>query len=147
MTIKFYKNLSDKHEVDKKITQVGNDLTGTLRNDSAIVDPVILIEDFTSFNLASCNYAYISEFGRYYYITEIIVKSDKLYEIHMHVDVLMSFKTGIRSNKAVISRQQNLMDLYLNDGVFKTKAYPKYDIIKFPTGFTGYHYVLTVAGS
>ena len=147
MTIKFYKNLSDKHEVDKRITQVGNDVTGTLRNDSPIIDPVILIEDFNSFNPATCNYAYISEFGRYYYVTEIIVTSDKLYEIHMHVDVLMSFKSGIRSNRAVIARQQKVFDYYLNDGVFKCKAYPKFDIYSFPTGFTGYHYVLTVAGS
>lgn len=147
MTIKFYKNLSDKHEVDKRITQVGSDVTGTLRNDSPIIDPVILIEDFTSFNPATCNYAYIEAFGRYYYITEIILTTDKLYEIHMHVDVLMSFKSGIRSNRAVIARQQNLTDLYLNDGVFKCKAYPKFDIMKFPTGFTGFHYVLTIAGS
>ena len=147
MIIKFYKNLSDKHEVDKNIMQIGSDVTGTLRNNSPIIDPVVLIEGFTSFNPAKCNYARIVEFNRYYYITEIILRSDKLYELHMHVDVLMSFKSGIRSNNAIISRQQNLKDLYLNDGVFKCKAYPKFDIMKFPTGFSGYHYVLTVAGS
>ena len=147
MTIKFYKNMSDRHEVDKNITQVGSDVTGTLRDACPIIDPVIVIEDFTNFNPATCNYAYISDFGRYYYITEIVLLSDKLYQIKMHVDVLMSFKSGIRSNRAIIARQQNLKDLYLNDGVFKCKAYPKFDIIKFPTGFSGYHYVLTIAGS
>lgn len=147
MTIKFYKNLSDRHEVDKNITQVGSDVSGTLRDACPIIDPIITIEDFTNFNPATCNYAYISDFKRYYYITEIVLLSDKLYQLKMHVDVLMSFKSGIRSNRAIISRQQNLKDLYLNDGVFKCKAYPNFDIMKFPTGFSGYHYVLTIAGS
>ena len=147
MTIKFYRNKSDKHEVDKNITQIGSDVNGTIREDCPIIDPVITIQDFTSFNPATCNYAYISAFGRYYYITEVILKTDVIYEIHMHVDVLMSFKSGIRSNRAVIARQENLKNLYLNDGVFKTKAYPKFDIIKFPSGFQDFHFVLSVAGT
>ena len=145
MTLKLYTNSSDRNHLDKVITQQGSDISGTLREDCSIVDPVITIESITGFNLASCNYAYISEFGRYYYITNIVCKG-KLYELHMHCDVLMSFKSQIRGNSAVISRNQGVYNLYLQDGVFKTEAFPHYQIMKFPSGFSGYHYIFSVAG-
>ena len=145
MTLKLYTNTSDRNHLDKVITQQGSDISGTLREDCSIVDPVIKIESITNFSLASCNYAYISEFGRYYYITNIVC-TGKLYELHMHVDVLMSFKSQIRGNSAVISRNQGVYNLYLQDGVFKTEAFPHYQIMKFPSGFSGYHYIFSVAG-
>lgn len=145
MTLKLYTNTSDKNHLDKNITQQGTDISGTLREDCSIIDPVISIEAITNFNLKTCNYAYISEFGRYYYITNIVC-SGKLYELHMHCDVLMSFRSQIRGNNAVIARQENAYNLYLADGVFKTYADPHYQIMKFPSGFSGYHYILAVAG-
>ena len=43
-------------------------LEGTLKEESSIVDPVILIEKD---NPIEANYAYIAEFERYYYIKDI----------------------------------------------------------------------------
>ena len=146
MTIKIYKNLSDNNVLDKNITQMGSNLTGTLKEECSIIDPVITIEDFTSFDIKSANYAYITEFGRYYYINNIICITDKLFELHMHVDVLKTYASEIRSNSAVISRQESQYNLYLQDGVFKTYANPHYEIKKFPSGFSGYHFIFSVAG-
>ena len=145
MTLKLYTNTSDRNHLDKVITQQGSDISGTLRDDCSIVDPVITIQSITGFSLASCNYAYITEFGRYYYITNIVC-TGKLYELHMHCDVLMSFKSQIRGNSAVIARNESTYNLYLADGVFKTYANPHYQIKKFPSGFSGFHYVLTISG-
>ena len=145
MTLKLYTNSSDRNHLDKNITQQGSDISGTLRDDCSIVDPVITIQSVTGFNLASCNYTYITEFGRYYYITNIVC-TGKLYELHMHCDVLMSFKSQIRGNSAVIARNESTYNLYLADGVFKTYANPHYQIKKFPSGFSGFHYVLTISG-
>lgn len=146
MTIKIYKNLSDNNVLDKNITQLGSDLTGTLKEECSIIDPVITIEDFTSFDIQTANYAYITAFGRYYYINNIICITDKLFELHMHVDVLKTYASGIRNNSAVISRQERQYNLYLQDGVFKTYANPHYEIKKFPSGFSGYHFIFSVAG-
>ena len=145
MRIKFYNNLSDKVVVDKNITQIGSDMTGTLRDDCSIVDPVIKVEGIVGSNLTSCNYAYIEEFGRYYYITNIVC-SGKLFEVHMHVDVLMTYKSGIRTNSAVISRQENNYNLYLQDGVFKTYSQPHIQVAQFPNGFTDFNFIFCVAG-
>ena len=141
MTIKLYSNTSDKIVVDKNITQVGADITGTLREDCSITDPVIKMET----NPIGSNYAYISEFGRYYYINNIVC-TGKLFELHMHVDVLMSYRSDIRTNSAVISRQEKQYNLYLQDGVFKTYSQPHYEIKQFGTGFTDFQFVFCVAG-
>ena len=148
MTVKFYKNKSDKLVVDKQLTQIGNTISdAVIKENISITDPVFFLKDFTSFNVATANYVYISDLERYYYITDIAIIGQSLYEIHCHVDVLKSFASGIRSNYAVISRQENLKDLYLNDGVFKTKSNPSFETIQFPSGFSDYYYFLTVAGS
>ena len=145
MTIKFYENLSDKNHVDKVITQVGTDITGTLRDDCSIINPVLQLENFSGLDLTRVNYAYIVEFGRYYYINNITLRN-KLYEISMHVDVLMSYKDKIRSNTAVVSRQENNYNLYLQDGVFKTEAFPHIQIVQFPDGFSDFNFIFSVAG-
>ena len=145
MNISLYTNSSDKNHIDKNIKQMGTTMSGTLREDCSITDPVIKIEHITDFNIATCNYAYIPAFGRYYYINDIVC-TGKLYELHMHVDVLMSFKSQIRNNSAVIARNESSYNLYLADGVFKTYANPHYQIKKFPSGFSGFHYVLTISG-
>lgn len=145
MTIKFYTNLSDKIVVDKEISQIGSDVTGTLREGCSIIDPVIKFEAPTGINLLSANYAYISEFGRYYYINNIKCVGN-LFECYMHVDVLKTYESGIRSNSAVVARQENRFNLYLQDGVFKTYSQPHIQIAQFPSGFTDFNFVFSVAG-
>lgn len=145
MTIQLYTNLSDNAVVDKKITQVGSDITGTLREGCSIIDPIIKLESTVSGHLDDCNYAYITEFGRYYYINNIKCIGN-LFELHMHVDVLKTYATGIRSNSAVIARQEHLYNLYLQDGVFKTYSQPHIQIAQFPSGFDEFHFIFSVAG-
>lgn len=145
MTIKLYNNLSDKIVVDKNITQLGTDLTGTLRENCSVIDPVIKVKGIVGSNLPDTNYAYISEFARYYYITNIVCVGN-LFELHMHVDVLMSYRSDIRSNNAVVSRQEKQYNLYLQDGVFKEQANPHYEIKKFPSGFTSFNFILAISG-
>ena len=84
-------------------------LTGTLREESSIVNPVIMIELPTETDLSDnptylegtkFNYAYIPEFQRYYFVTEVVSVKMHLWRIHLHVDVLMSFKKDIfRANQ------------------------------------------------
>ena len=149
MNAKFYHNYSDNKVVDKSLTQIGSTISSAVIKDNvSVTDPVFTLHDFTSFNPATANYCYIDDLKRYYYITDIVILTPSVYEIHCHVDVLKTYAAGIRSNSAVICRQQNkgMYDLYLTDGVFKTKAYSKYDIIKFGSGFTSEHFVFSVAG-
>jgi len=145
-TIKCYQNLSENNVVDKYISQVGSDLEGNLKDNCSIIDPVIMIQGIPGDNIAKLNYIYIPSFSRYYYVNNIEIENTNLFILHCHVDVLMTYKAGIRSNSAVIARQENAYNLYLPDSAFKTYSNPHYQIVKFPSGFSGFHYVLTVAG-
>lgn len=144
MTINLYTNLSEKNHLDKDITQQGS-ITGTLKEDCSIINPVIKVESFYGFDLTTCNYAYIPEFDRYYFINNINCVG-KLYELNMHVDVLSTYKSAIRSNTAIVSRQQNNYNLYLQDGNFKTYAFPHMQIEQFPNGFDSFNLIFSVAG-
>lgn len=145
MKLTLYTNNDDNRVVTKNITQL-QELTGTLRANTSIVDPVIQVENFNNALAAVCNYAKIDEFGRYYYVNDIVF-TGLLYEIHMHVDVVSSFQTQLKQLDAVVSRQENLYNLYLQDGLFKTYQNPNIAVYPFSGSFTDYQYILCVAGA
>lgn len=119
MTIKLYKTPSEVN----KVTKVLNDelsLTGELRESSSVITPIIKIEDD---DLTDYNYAYIPDFGRYYFITNITSVRNDLWELAMRVDVLMTYADEIKANTAVIARNSNLWNLYYQDEQFKILNY------------------------
>lgn len=144
MNIKFYTNLSEKNAITKNITLL-DDFTGTLREESSVIDPVIT---FTSLsNLSACNYAYIPEFGRYYFVDNVTCLRNNYYQVSMHVDVLMTYKDQILANSAIIERNEIQYDLKINDGLFKTQQNPRIAQFEFPSGFTNWDFVLALAGN
>ena len=144
MNITFYKNYSEKNHLDKNLTQMGT-ISGTLREDCSVINPVIKIEAFSGFDLTLCNYCYIPSFGRYYFINNIKCVG-KLFEIEAHVDVLSTYKATIRKNSAIISRQAEHYNLYLQDGNIKTYAFPHMQVAQFAGGFDSFNLILSVAG-
>lgn len=143
MNIILKRNNSENNHIGKDLTTIAT-LEGSLKNESSIVDPVILVElsELTDFN-----YLEIPKFGRSYFVRDVISVRNNLAEIHCHVDVLESFQGEIKAQRAVIRRQENRWNLYLDDGIFRT--YQNSDIITkiFPSGFSSQlEFVLAVAG-
>lgn len=138
-------NNSEKERLDKSITDIAT-ISGTLREKTSLIDPVIVIEGDLS-NYVNCNYMTIQAFNRSYFINNITSVSNNLFEISAHVDVLTTYKTQIRTNDAIIARQEKKWNLYLNDGVFKTYQNPFIVTKAFPSGFTSQHFVFSVAGN
>lgn len=144
MDITLQINNSEKNKLDKSITDIVT-LSGTLRDQTSIINPVIVIEgDLSSF--VNCNYMTISAFNRSYFINNITSINNNLFEISAHVDVLSTYKSQIRENSAIIARQEKKWNLYLNDGVFKTYQNPYIVTKAFPSGFTQQHFIFSVAG-
>lgn len=135
---------SDKTKLDKDVTDIAT-LTGTLKSGTSIINPTILFDGDLS-GYVACNYMTISSFGRSYFVTNIRSVRANLFEITAHVDVLSSFKTQIRQNDAIIKRQENLWNLYLNDGSFRVYQNPNVICKEFPSGFNTQEFVLAVAG-
>lgn len=137
-------NNSEKNRLDKSITDIVT-LTGTLRAETSIIDPVIVVEgDLSSF--VNCNYMTITAFNRKYFVNNIRSIRNDLFEITAHVDVLSTYAPQIRANSAIIARQEKKWNLYLNDGVFKTYQNPFIVTKAFPSGFTQQHFIFSVAG-
>lgn len=147
--IDFFVNASATNVVDKDLTQTSHNL-GTLRDGSSIIDPVILLEvEQAGWPYTNANYMYIQEFNRYYYVTNIISVHNRLWEIHAHVDVLMSYKEQIRQQTAIVARQESKYNLYLDDGIFMVYQNPLIQTLYFSNEapFEQQEFVLVVAGS
>ena len=136
---------------DKKI-KIGKNpttllsLDGTLKVQTSIIDPTIIIESSDAVNLLKCNYMTIPSFNRSYFISDIKSVSNKLWEIYAHVDVLDSFKDEILANTAIIARQEKEWNLYLDDGTFKSYQNPLVMTQTFPQGFNSQEFILITAG-
>lgn len=144
MNITLYVNHSEKNKIDKNLT---NDfsLSGSLRDATNIVNPVILIEIN---EISNYNYCYISDFKRYYFITDITVIRTGLFAISLMVDVLESFKTDIKNLSVILLNTQNVgLNNYLPSQVFRNNVKSKTDIINFPSGLNNSgEFILITAG-
>lgn len=122
MNIVLYNNKSENNKVDKELTQSVT-LTGNVKNETSIVNPTILVEG----NPIGKNYAYIADFERYYFIKDVKVIRSNLFEIDMTCDVLMTYKSSIRSMFAIVERNQYRINKYLPDTEIKYST--DYDVI------------------
>lgn len=135
---------SEKNKVQKTLTDIAT-LSGTLRAETSIIDPVITIEGDLAL-YTGCNYLTIPSFGRSYFVQNIRSIRNGLFEISAHVDVLSSYGDQLMEQQAIIRRQENDWNLYLNDGVFKVYQDPIVLTMPFPSGFSGPEFVLAIAG-
>ena len=138
-------NGSELNKVTKTINNIVT-VTGTLKDGTSIIDPIILIDcDITG--LTGCNYLTISAFGRSYFVNNIRSIRNGLAEFSCHVDVLSTYADQIREHDAIIKKQENTWNLYLNDGSFKVYQNPMVLTKAFPSGFSTQEFVIAVAGS
>ena len=147
MEISFYNNVSEKEKIGKTLKNKKS-LTGFLKQATSVINPIITIEIE---NPSQFNYCHIPQFHRYYFINDMINVRNNLWEIHMKVDVLESFKTQIKANKAIVekSEQSASSNEYFNDGsTFYHDSREYNEIAMFQMGFdTAPSYILITAGA
>ena len=130
MNILLYKTTNANNDLNKTISDKV-ELVGALRDASSIIAPSILIQS----NPIGYNYAYIPEFGRYYYIKNITAFRKGAYIVDLKCDVLMSFKEEILNMSGIVSRLTS-GDEYANRDI-KTKCLETHRKIVFEnTPFT-----------
>ena len=147
MTIVFYNNYSEKNVINKTIDSLtALTLTGELRKSTSVKTPVIDVE--YSESIIGYNYCYITEFARYYFITDIKSIRNGLWEISMRVDVLMSFSNDILSSEAIIDHETSPeFSEYIQSDIWQDLVKDKTDIINFSSGLSeSGGYVLITAG-
>ena len=144
MTIDIQYTSSEYNRVDKQVLTLTR-LEGALRNNVDTINPEIVIEGNIQ-DVSGANYLTIYPFKRHYFIRSIESLKNGVYMIKAHVDVLNTYATAIKGNTAIIHRQANKYNLYLDDGVMKIYQNPIIETYTFPNGFSNLMYVMPVVG-
>lgn len=143
MDIILYTNSSERQAITKTLSNATT-LTGSLRNESSVIKPDFIIE---ATNPSGFNYCYISEFGRYYFITDIISIRTNLWRIKCEVDVLMSFHDEILNLLVTVNDATSDDERYMSGDVWQANVKTKTDVINFPSGLLDDgEYILITSG-
>lgn len=103
MEIKLYSTLDNDNVINKDLT-LKHTFNIKLKNDTDIINPVILVNDKGTMNFKECNYCYLSGFNRYYFIRTIDSMNNNVWGLHLECDVLESFKDDILNSHAEYKR-------------------------------------------
>lgn len=143
-TISLFKTASENNRVVKTLTDE-KQLSGELRNQTSVLNPSIRIE--SADNISAYNYAYISEFGRYYYITDIVSVRTNCWTVSLRCDVLMSYSDQIKAITGVVVRQESNPNKLLVDRLERLQSNKEIDILYYPDAFSkNLQFVLVTAG-
>lgn len=108
MQIKLFK-ISKRNNSTKRPNYDGNDFECFLKDSTSVVAPVVIMEFTYHTKYYDYNYAYIPDFNRYYFITDII-SSGKTWEISLTTDVLATYKDTIGSSSLYVLRSAAAWD-------------------------------------
>ena len=144
-TISLFKTVSENNRVVKTLTDE-KQLSGELRNQTSVLNPSIRIE--SADNISTYNYAYIPEFGRYYYITDIVSVRTNCWTVSLRCDVLMSYKDEIQGLNVILNNTQETgLSNYLASPNWVNLVKTKTDIKVFPSGLSEQgEFILITAG-
>lgn len=125
MKVKFYNTSDDPLTLNKTLLDEIEKDCKPYEGCTLLHPSVILAYDET---VANRNYAYIEEWGRYYFVGNPQVAPGSRIIIPMDVDPLMSWADGIRSAPIIAERSANKYNSYIADPNINIKAYaqPEY---------------------
>lgn len=136
-----------KRENSTKIPSSGaSTYNCVLMDATSLMNPVFKLD--IGSNPIGKNYAYVPDFNRYYFITDI-TSSQNFWYISCACDVLASFKSEIASQSHYILRSASDYDEYISDNFYpaKVKETGVHQIATNPIRWTlGHSYVIGVVG-
>lgn len=113
MQIKVYQGFTKKkNSTAQPASTVGETKTVRLKAGTSITNPVFIM-DSVGVNM---NYVYVSDWGRYYYVTDAVQINNELVELSCSVDVLASAKFHIGSTSAFVERSSAANNAWISDG-------------------------------
>lgn len=145
MEIILYNNKSPKNKIGKTLTNQ-NTITGSLRGETSTSSIQLLLNIV---DLNPYNYMYITDFGKYYFITNIISVRTGLWLVSASIDVLESYKNEILQLNVILSDTESVgSKQYRNGACWDVLVKDKTDIISFPYGLlqTGKFILITAGG-
>lgn len=128
----------------------------SLKNPTSVMTPVVTIYDKTD-QMQRFNYAYIPDFGRYYFIDDIIFEDTGNVTLTMSIDVLASYRDEIITSDIYYLRSPyNARNKYIADGLYplSTKVTTRKQTFHIPRNLGQYYprtfdtgwYIIVTAG-
>lgn len=116
MDITLYNNTAPVNQLDKSsfLSSLASYTGAVARMNVSMIHPKLKLEESCA-TIAAANYAYISDFGRYYQIVDKQADENGLFTITLEVDVLQTYCDDIKALKGIVSRQTDNYDMYLKD--------------------------------
>lgn len=147
MQMWLYQNKSDERYLTKNITEIPNTRQNNvyLKDRTNLIDPVIIMDDFPK----QCNYVWLSEFDRYYYVREVDFVDGQMH-VSLHVDVLMSFKDEILAKEVYSERSKVHFNDYIEDDKMVLNQYTNDRYLTFsssPFDINQATFILTLLGT
>lgn len=100
MIIKLFNTTDSNNTIGKTLTDEQT-FDITFKDTFDIINPIVMLKSDVPIIK---NYAYIPEFGRYYFITSIQIQPNKIYKLYLECDVLESFKNDILASRGLVTR-------------------------------------------
>ena len=118
MTVTLYTIKDDRKKLEKTLNAANTiaTITAHYKQDTDVLEPVFELAYNASY--VTCNYIYVADWNRYYFVEKPITGSQRLY-FKCKVDVLQSYATDIKKLDCIIARQKDEYNAYLNDGVWR----------------------------
>ena len=105
----------------KQPTGTGSEYDCIIKRGSSIINPTIELDYGLVNNPSNLNYAYIADWGRYYFVSDWTF-NDRLWTASLSVDPLASFKTSIGSYTGYVLRAASNYDGRIVDTLYPGTA-------------------------
>ena len=106
MTLQFKKTADDVRKLDKSFTALGNAVTANATQNCSIIHPVWLLA--YSANYETATHVSCSEFGRTYFINDIVMSTGGKCFVYATVDVLTTYASNIKACSGTVIRSESV---------------------------------------
>ena len=104
MEIVLYNTKNDDNVINKELNELYR-FNIKLKNDVYLINPTIILNDKGSMNFRLCNYCWIEEFDRFYFIRNVRNITNNIRELVLECDVLETFKNDILNGVGEYTRE------------------------------------------
>lgn len=102
--MELYNTIDDDNVINKEKTLLAT-FPIKYKEEVDIVSPVIPLRVVDEFDVFKCNYCFLTALNRWYFITDINILGDNLYQIQLECDVLETYKDDILNSAVEYTRK------------------------------------------
>ncbi len=115
MDIKLYKNHSSDNVLEKQITEISVLSDCKIKTTENIININVILK--TDISILECNYIFLSELNKYYFVRNVQVTPNNIYNLSCELDVLYTYREIIKKLNAVCI-ETSTFDDYLQSNTY-----------------------------